>query len=145
MAGRREGFFAIFCQQFLHALLTEIENADHGSEIAIVVAWRPHIREHQLPNGINIFTRFLDLDWWHAQTLVEDFRCFASKTAWHHAAYLGDMADTDQIAEGLTLVKEGFEQGVFGHVQTAAIGVVVNQHVAFIKCIDWKFLGAGFY
>ena len=67
---------------------------------------------------------------------MEDLGRLAAEGAGHHAADLGDVADADGEAHQLAVDEERLEEGVLGAVQAAAIGIVVEDDVAFLERVE---------
>src|SRR4029077_21045800 len=112
------------------------------TQIAVVLSRCATIGEEQLPNFFNVASGLLDLDRRNPQAFVENFRRFIAKGSRHHPANLGDMSDTDRKAKKLAVNKEGLEKRVFRTMQPAAIGIVVENDVAFSERFEGDFLGA---
>ena len=142
---RRKTSLPYFFHGLGDALLAEIDGADHGPHVAIVLARRAGVGQQQLPHLVHIFSGLFYFYRRHPQTLMEDLGGLAAEGAGHHAADLGHMADADGEAHQLALDEEGLEEGVLGAVQAAPIGVVVEDDVARLERVKRDLLGAGLY
>ena len=63
---------------------------------------------------------------------MENLGRLAGEAARHHAADLDEMADRDGKAHQFAADEDRLEHGVLGRVQAAAVGVVMDDHVARI-------------
>ena len=138
-----EGIEALLACKVDHAPLAEVDGRDQRAEVAVVVARRAHVREHQAPDIVDILAGALDFHGRHSQALVEDLGGLAGEARGRHAADLADMTDGDRETQQIAVEEDGLEEGVFGRVQTAAIGVVVDYDIALDQIIDRDFLHAG--
>ena len=143
LAGPLEDLLAIFFDQLGRASHAEIDRADHGAQITVILARRAHVGEQQLPDLVDVHSFLLDLDWRHADAFVEDLGRLAGERARHHAADLGDVADAHREAEKLAVDEEWLEEGVLRTVQAAPVGVVVQDDVAVLDRVERDLLGAG--
>ena len=139
---RAEGFRAVLAGEIRHALLAEVGRGDEGAEVAVVVAGRPDVGEHQPPDVVDVLAGADDLDGRNAKPLVEHFRRFAGEAGRGHASDLADVADRDREADQRVLDEDRLEEGVLGRVQAATIGVVVDQDVALFEVLDGDLLDA---
>src|SRR5690606_19459698 len=91
--GAREDVLAILSDEFPDPALAELDRTDHGAKVAVVVAGRPDVREHQLPDVVIVDAAVFDLHGRHAKAFLEDLGSLAIEGARHGTADLGDMAD----------------------------------------------------
>ena len=144
VTGAAEGFLAVLLNDLAAARLAQIDGADQRPEIAVVLARRADVGQHDLPHVIHVFTAALDLDRRHAQALVEDLGGLAGKTAGDRAPGFGDVADRHRVAHQLAIDEDRLEEGVLGGVQPAAVGIVVDDHVALFDRVGGNLGDTGF-
>ena len=116
---------------------------NQGAEIAHVVAGRAHIREQDAPDVVNVLAGFFDLDRRDAQAFVENLGRLAGEAGRRHASHLADVADRDRKTDQVAVDKYRLEKGMFGRMQAAAIGIVVEDHVTFLEILDGDFVDTG--
>src|SRR5262249_25961832 len=81
-------------------------------------------------------TRSLDLHGRHAQSLVKNLCGLACEAGRRHAANLTKVTDRNREADRFAANKDWFEDRVLGSVKTAAIGIVVQKHVALLEIVN---------
>ena len=135
--------FAVLPHEIGRALDAEVDRADHRPQVAVVLARRADVCEHQLPDLVDIHALLLDLDRGYAQALLKDLGRLAVEGARHVTADLGDMADAHRETQKLAILEEGLEEGVLRAVQAATIRVVVQDDVAVLDRVERDLLGAG--
>ena len=119
------------------ALLAEIEHADHGAEIAVIVARRAHIGEQQLPEFLIQDPRPVQPYRRDANALLEDF-----SREWHRsgrgAAHVTVVRARSDVTEqaGLRVVHCRDERDI-RKVSSAPERIVDTYHVARVQASEF--------
>ena len=124
----------------LEARRADLNAADQRPHIAVIVPWRAHIGEPQLPHLSDILAALFYLHRRYADALMKYFRCLGGKGARRHAAHFRYMTDGDGKGDQFTVDEHRREERMLRRVQAAAIGIVVDDHVALFDIVERDFL-----
>ena len=111
------------------APLGQIGRPHHRHQVAARHLGRAHVGRDDREDVLDRLVVLVDLDRRQPQALLEDVARIAEGRR-HHAADIGHVRDVGRVGHHLVLVEAGLQRHELRHVAAAAIGIVVEDHVA---------------